>query len=114
MDLVTRTCPRDDFGPFKHSESAKHGLRWEFAGAKAECSASPVGVIAAPRNTPAEIIEKLNKETNAALADPKLKAQVADMAATAFASSPAAFGKLITDESEKWVKVIRAANIKPG
>ena len=69
--------------------------------------------VSAPRNTPAEIIERLNKEINASLGDPKIKARVADLGATALPMSPAAFGKLITDETEKWRKVIRAANIKP-
>jgi tripartite-type tricarboxylate transporter receptor subunit TctC len=66
----------------------------------------------APKNTPAEIIDKLNKEINAGLADPRLKARFADLGATVFPGSPADFGKLIADETEKWGKVIRAANIK--
>ena len=69
--------------------------------------------IGAPRDTPAEIVDKLNKEINAALADPKIKARLADLGGTALAGSPAEFGKLIADETEKWAKVIRAANIKP-
>jgi tripartite-type tricarboxylate transporter receptor subunit TctC len=68
--------------------------------------------IGAPRNTPVEVIEKLNKETNAGLADPKLKAQFADLGGTVLPGTPADFGKLIADETEKWGKVIRAANIK--
>ena len=68
--------------------------------------------IGAPRNTPAEIIDKLNKEINAALADPKMKARLADLALTRCSMPPAEFGKLIADETEKWGKVIRAANIK--
>jgi tripartite-type tricarboxylate transporter receptor subunit TctC len=55
---------------------------------------------------------KLNKEINAALADPKIKARLADLGGTVLAASPAEFGKLIADETEKWGKVIRAANIK--
>jgi tripartite-type tricarboxylate transporter receptor subunit TctC len=66
-----------------------------------------------PGNTPADIVEKLNKETNAALADAKMKARLADLGGTALAGSPADFGKLIAEETEKWGKVIRAANIKP-
>jgi tripartite-type tricarboxylate transporter receptor subunit TctC len=66
-----------------------------------------------PKNTPAEVIEKLNKEINAALADPQIKARFADLGGSVFAGSPADFGKLIADETEKWGKVIRAANIKP-
>ena len=65
-----------------------------------------------PRDTPAEIVDKLNKEINAALADPKMKARLADLGGTVLAGSPADFGKLIADETEKWGKVIRAANIK--
>ena len=69
--------------------------------------------IGAPKNTPAEIVDKLNKEINAGLADPKIKARLADLGGTVLAGSPADFGKLIADETEKWGKVIRAANIKP-
>jgi tripartite-type tricarboxylate transporter receptor subunit TctC len=68
--------------------------------------------IGAPKNTPTEIVDKLNKEVNAALADPIMKARLADRGGTALAGSPADFGKLIADETEKWAKVIRAANIK--
>ena len=68
--------------------------------------------VGAPKNTPAEIIDKLNKEINAGLADPKMKARLADLGGTVIAGSPADFGKLIADETEKWGKVIRAANIK--
>jgi tripartite-type tricarboxylate transporter receptor subunit TctC len=66
----------------------------------------------APRNTPYEIVEKANKEVNAALADPKIKARIADLGYTPFVSSSAEFGKFIVSETEKWGKVIRAANIK--
>ena len=69
--------------------------------------------IGAPRNTPPDIIEKLNKEINAALADPKLRARLAELGGTVLAGSPTDFGKLIADETEKWGNVIRAANIKP-
>ena len=68
--------------------------------------------IGAPKNTPAEIVDKLNKEINAGLADPKMKARLADLGGTVLAGSPADFGKLIAEETEKWAKVIRAANIK--
>ena len=68
--------------------------------------------IGAPRNTPAEIIDKLNKAINAGFADPKLKARLADLGSTALAGSPADFGQLIAEETEKWSKVIRAASIK--
>jgi tripartite-type tricarboxylate transporter receptor subunit TctC len=74
--------------------------------------ASAVQGLGAPRNTPAEIIDTLNKEINAALADPNMKARIADLGGTLLAGSPADFGKLIADETEKWAKVIKAANIK--
>ena len=70
--------------------------------------------VGAPKGTPNELIEKLNNEINASLADPKLKARIADFGGTVFALSPAAFSKFIADETEKWAKVIRAANIKPA
>jgi tripartite-type tricarboxylate transporter receptor subunit TctC len=68
--------------------------------------------VGAPKNTPSEIIDKLNKEINAGLADPKIKARFADLGSTVLPGSPADFGKLMADETEKWAKVIRAANIK--
>ena len=70
--------------------------------------------VGVPKDTPAEIVDKLNKEINAALADPKIKARLADQAGTVLPGSPAEFGALIADETEKWGKVIRAANIKAG
>ncbi len=63
--------------------------------------------VGAPRNTPAETIDKLNKEINAALSDPKMKARLADLGATVLTGSPADFGKLIADETEKWAKVVK-------
>ena len=68
--------------------------------------------VGAPKNTPAEIVEKLNKEINAALADPKMKARLADLGATVLPGTPADFARLIADETEKWGNVIRALNIK--
>jgi tripartite-type tricarboxylate transporter receptor subunit TctC len=68
--------------------------------------------VGAPKDTPAEIIEKLNKEINAALADPQMKARLADLGGSVLPGSPTEFGKLIAEETEKWGKVIRAANIK--
>jgi tripartite-type tricarboxylate transporter receptor subunit TctC len=68
--------------------------------------------IGAPKNTPAEIVDKLNREVNAALVDPKVAARVADLGGTVLAGSPDEFGKLLADETEKWAKVVRAANIK--
>jgi tripartite-type tricarboxylate transporter receptor subunit TctC len=69
--------------------------------------------VGAPKNTPAQIINKLNEAINAGLLDPKLKARFADLGGTVMMGSPADFGKLIADETDKWGKVIRAANIKP-
>jgi tripartite-type tricarboxylate transporter receptor subunit TctC len=68
--------------------------------------------IGAPKNIPPEIVNKLNKEINAALAEPKMKAQLADLGATALVGSPADFGKLIAAETEKWAKVVKIAGIK--
>jgi tripartite-type tricarboxylate transporter receptor subunit TctC len=68
--------------------------------------------VGAPKATPAEIVEKLNKEVNAALDDPKMKARLADLGGTPLPGSPAEAGKLIADETEKWGKVIRTLNIK--
>jgi tripartite-type tricarboxylate transporter receptor subunit TctC len=67
--------------------------------------------IGSPRNTSAEVVETLNREVNAGLADPKLKAALADQGGIEMAGTPADFGKLIADETEKWAKVIRSANI---
>jgi tripartite-type tricarboxylate transporter receptor subunit TctC len=68
--------------------------------------------IGAPKATPAEVVDKLNKEINAGLADPKIKARLADLGSTPLVGSPADFGKFITDETEKWAKVIKFAGIK--
>ena len=68
--------------------------------------------VGVPKNTPAEIVDKLNKEINAALADPKIKARLADLGGTPLLGSSADFGKLIADETEKWGKVIQALSIK--
>jgi tripartite-type tricarboxylate transporter receptor subunit TctC len=69
--------------------------------------------IGAPKNTPAEIINKFNKEINAGLADPKIKTRVADMGGKVLAGSPADFDKLIADETEKWGKVVKFSGAKP-
>ena len=69
--------------------------------------------VGAPKNTPASIIETLNREINAALADPKIKSRLADLGGTVFLGSPADLGKFIGDETEKWGKVIKFAGIKP-
>jgi tripartite-type tricarboxylate transporter receptor subunit TctC len=68
--------------------------------------------LGAPKNTPAEIVDKLHKEINAGLADPRLKARIAELGATVFVGSPGDFGKHIADEIEKWGKVIKFAGIK--
>jgi tripartite-type tricarboxylate transporter receptor subunit TctC len=68
--------------------------------------------IGAPKNTPAEIIDKLNREINACLTDPKLKAQLANLGSVPVPATAAEFGKFVADETEKWAKVVRAANIK--
>jgi tripartite-type tricarboxylate transporter receptor subunit TctC len=66
-----------------------------------------------PKNAPAEIVDRLNKEINAGLADPGLKSRLADLGGMTLAGTPADFGMLIAEETDKWAKVIRAANIKP-
>ena len=75
--------------------------------------ASSIFGLGAPKNTPAEIINKLNMQINAGLTDPKIKARLVDLDGIELAGSPADFSKLIVGETEKWGKVIRAANIKP-
>jgi tripartite-type tricarboxylate transporter receptor subunit TctC len=69
--------------------------------------------IVAPKGTPAGIVDKLNKEMNAALADPNMKKRLADLGGAVFAGSPADFRKFIADETEKWAKVIKFAGLKP-
>jgi len=68
--------------------------------------------IGAPKRTPEEVIERLNKQVNVSIADPKLQTRLANLGGTVLAGSPADFGKLISDETKKWGKVILAANIK--
>jgi tripartite-type tricarboxylate transporter receptor subunit TctC len=75
--------------------------------------ASAVTGIGAPANTPAEIIDKLNKEINAAFADPAMKARLLDTGGTALPGLPADFGWLMAKETEKWAKVIKASSAKP-
>jgi tripartite-type tricarboxylate transporter receptor subunit TctC len=69
--------------------------------------------VVVPKATPREIVEKLNKEINAALADPNMKKRLTDLGCAVFAGSPADFGKFIADETEKWGKVVKFAGIKP-
>ena len=68
--------------------------------------------VGAPRNTPPEIIDSLNKAINAGLIDPKLKARYTDLGSTPFASTPSEFGKLIAEETEKWGTVVKSVGIK--
>jgi tripartite-type tricarboxylate transporter receptor subunit TctC len=75
--------------------------------------ASAVQGIGAPRNTPPEIVDRLNKEINAGLADSRIKARLADLGATALLGSPTDYAKLISVETEKWGKVVKFAGIKP-
>jgi tripartite-type tricarboxylate transporter receptor subunit TctC len=75
-------------------------------------AASAWGGVGAAKNTPVEIIDRLNKEINAALADPKIKSRIADLGSSVAPGSPADFGKFVAEETEKWAKVIPAANIK--
>jgi tripartite-type tricarboxylate transporter receptor subunit TctC len=69
--------------------------------------------LCAPKNTPTEIIDRLNREINAALADPAMKALFTALGGAPLPGSPAEFGKLISEETEKWARVVRAAGIKP-
>ena len=68
--------------------------------------------IGGPKRTPEDVIEKLNKEVNVSIADPKLQAKLANLGGTALGGPPAAFAKLIADEVKKWSRVILAANMK--
>jgi tripartite-type tricarboxylate transporter receptor subunit TctC len=70
--------------------------------------------VGAPKNIPAEIIDTLNRATNSGLANPSMKLRLADLGYSVFAGSPAEFGKLIAEETEKWAKVVKFAGIKPG
>ena len=95
---ATRTQLLPDLPPVGEFVPGYEGIGWQGIGA--------------PRNTPAEIIDKLNSAINAGLADPKLKSRFTDLGAETFANSPAQFGKFIVDYTEKWAKVIRAAGVK--
>ena|SRR5215211_4952706 len=69
--------------------------------------------VGAPRGTPADVIDKLNKEINAGLADSNMRARLAELGGTVLSGTPAEFGKLVADETEKWGKVVKFAGIKP-
>jgi tripartite-type tricarboxylate transporter receptor subunit TctC len=69
--------------------------------------------VGAPKGTPAEIVDKLNREFNAGLADPKIKARLADLGGVPMPMTPADFGKFIAKETEKWAKVVKFAGLKP-
>ena len=69
--------------------------------------------IGAPKGTPVEIVEKLNKEINAALADPKIKAKLVDLGGMMMGGTPAEFGKIVAEETEKWAKVVKFSGAKP-
>jgi tripartite-type tricarboxylate transporter receptor subunit TctC len=70
--------------------------------------------IGVPRNTPSDIVDRLNREINAALADPAMKTQIANLGSTILVSTPAEFGRLIADETEKWGKVVKLSGAKAG
>jgi tripartite-type tricarboxylate transporter receptor subunit TctC len=70
--------------------------------------------VGAPRSTPVEIVGRLNKEINAGLVDPKMKARLADLGSEGMPMTPAEFGKFVVDETEKWGKVVKFAGMKPG
>jgi len=70
------------------------------------------GGVSAPKSTPSDLVDKLNKEINTALADPNFKARLADLGAQPFPGSPAQFGTFIAEETEKWAKVVKFAGIK--
>jgi len=70
--------------------------------------------VGVPKNTPADIVDKLNKEINTGLADPKIKARLTDLGGTALKGSPADFGRLIADETEKWARVVKFSGAKPN
>lgn len=69
--------------------------------------------VGAPKNTPTDIIGKLNREIDAALADPQIKSRIEDLGSSVVPASPTEFGKFIADETEKWANVIKSAGIKP-
>ena len=82
-------------------------------GDSCRASRQAAGLASAPRNTPLEIDGRLNKEINAGLGDPGLKARFADLGSSAFVGSPSDFGKFVVEETDKWAKVVKFAGIKP-
>jgi hypothetical protein len=117
-DVGNRIADAGDFAQlaFANDVRERHRKGAEAFGC-AGIGLGPIGIAAAQRHTLPEfstqIVEKLNKEINAALADPNMKKRLTDLGCAVFAGSPADFGKFIGNEIEKWAKVIRAANIKP-
>jgi tripartite-type tricarboxylate transporter receptor subunit TctC len=75
--------------------------------------ASAIVGLAAPKNTPTTLIETLNKEVNAGLTDPKIRARLAELSASALTGSTSDFAKIVNDDIDKWAKVVKFANIKP-
>jgi tripartite-type tricarboxylate transporter receptor subunit TctC len=100
VTTVTRTDVLPDVPPIRDFVPGYEATGWNGIGA--------------PANTPPEIIAILNKQVNAALADPTFKVRLVDSSVEPFANSPAGFGRFIVEDTERWTKVIRAANIKPG
>ena len=99
-----------------HRDSARRCCR-TFRPLASSCRATrrAAGIgVGAPKATPAEIVDKLNKEINAALADPKMKARLAELGGAVFRGSPADFGKFIADETEKWAKVVKFGEHQAG
>ena len=95
---ATRTQLFPDLPPIGEFVPGYEGIGWQGIGA--------------PRNTPVEIIDKLNGAINAGLADPKFRSRFNDLGAETFAGSPADFGNFIADYTAKWAKIIRAAGVK--
>jgi hypothetical protein len=95
------------------SRSLGCNSRSDAAGSPGMIEATAWYGIAAPKDTSSEIVDKLNKEINAGLADPKIKARLADLAGAVIPGSPADFGKLVAEEIEKWGKVVKFSGAKP-
>jgi hypothetical protein len=103
MGISLSALPSKRLEGFAHRSRCRWALRDFVPGYEASAWFG----VGAPKNTPVEIIEKLNREINAGLADPKMKARLADLGGTVLPGSPSDFGKLIAEETEKWGEVIR-------